>query len=49
MVDCFVEDPRFQRSGDRWLPHSPFPAQTEREELTLGKGLPVYRAIFQRI
>ncbi|MDA0266436.1 MAG: tRNA (guanosine(46)-N7)-methyltransferase TrmB [Cyanobacteria bacterium] len=48
MVDCFGEDPRFYRTSDRWLPESPFPAQTEREELTLGNGLPVYRAIFQR-
>ncbi|MGD1908695.1 MAG: tRNA (guanosine(46)-N7)-methyltransferase TrmB [Leptolyngbyaceae cyanobacterium] len=48
MVDCFAESPQFQRAGDRWLPESPFSAQTEREELTLGKGLPVYRAIFQR-
>jgi len=48
MCDRFAEHPQFQRTAPDWLPESPFPAQTDREQLTLGKGLPVYRAIFRR-
>ncbi len=46
MCDRFAAHPTFQRTQADWLPTSPFPAQTDREQLTLGKGLPVYRAIF---
>jgi tRNA (guanine-N7-)-methyltransferase len=46
MVERLAEHPQFQRQGDDWLPTSPFPAQTDRERVTLAQGLPVYRAIF---
>jgi tRNA (guanine-N7-)-methyltransferase len=49
MCDRFAESPAFYRTADDWLPESPFPAQTEREVMTLEKGLPVYRAIFLRL
>jgi tRNA (guanine-N7-)-methyltransferase len=48
MCDRFADQPAFARTSPHWLPDSPFPAQTEREQLTLGKGLPVFRAIFVR-
>ena len=48
MVDRLSENPNFSRQGQRWLPESPFLAQTDRERVTLEKGQPVYRAIFQR-
>ncbi len=48
MCDRLTENPHFQRQGDLWLPTSPFPAQTDRERVTLEQGLPVYRAIFTR-
>ncbi|MGF1460459.1 MAG: tRNA (guanosine(46)-N7)-methyltransferase TrmB [Leptolyngbyaceae cyanobacterium] len=46
MCDRFSENAMFRRSEAAWLKESPFPAQTDREILTLGKDLPVYRAIF---
>jgi tRNA (guanine-N7-)-methyltransferase len=46
MCDRFSEQSAFHRTDVNWLPDSPFPAQTDREALTLGKGLPVFRAIF---
>lgn len=48
MCDRFAEHAAFHRTHPEWLPESPFPAQTDREALTLGKGLPVFRAIFVR-
>ncbi|WP_035992464.1 tRNA (guanosine(46)-N7)-methyltransferase TrmB [Leptolyngbya sp. KIOST-1] len=48
MCDRLSEHPHFLPQGDRWLPASPFPAQTDRERVTLEQGLPVYRAIFTR-
>jgi tRNA (guanine-N7-)-methyltransferase len=48
MCDRLSENPNFQRTAPHWLPDSPFPAQTDREQVTLEKGLPVYRAIFER-
>ena len=48
MGDRFSEHPAFARLSPDWLPQSPFPAATERELLTLEKGLPVYRAVFRR-
>jgi tRNA (guanine-N7-)-methyltransferase len=48
MCDRFAEHSAFQRTDTLWLPESPFPAQTEREQITLEKGLPVYRAVFVR-
>lgn len=50
MVQQFACHPSFERlGGDRWLPESPFPVQTERENVTLEKGEPIFRALFQRI
>lgn len=49
MCDRLTADPHFARSSADWLPTSPFPAQTDREQVTLAKGLPVYRAIFNRL
>lgn len=46
MCDRFAEHDAFQRSQVDWLVASPLLAQTDRELLTLAKGLPVYRAIF---
>lgn len=46
MCDRCAENAAFQRTSPDWLADSPFPAQTDREILTLGKGLPVFRAIF---
>ena len=46
MCDRFAEHSAFRRSQVGWLTESPFPAQTDREQLTLAKELPVYRAIF---
>ncbi len=48
MCDRLAENPCFLRQGDTWLPTSPFPAQTDRERVTLEQGLPVHRAIFIR-
>jgi tRNA (guanine-N7-)-methyltransferase len=48
MCDRLTENVHFQRQTDLWLPTSPFPAQTDRERVTLEQGLPVYRAIFTR-
>lgn len=49
MVDHLTENPHFTRQSPPWLPQSPFLAQTDRERVTLEKGQPVYRSIFQRI
>jgi tRNA (guanine-N7-)-methyltransferase len=46
MVERLGEHPQLARTADHWLPESPFPAQTDRERVTLEQGLPVYRAIF---
>lgn len=48
MVEYLGEHPQFFRTVQDWLPKSPFPAQTDRERVTLDQGLPVYRAIFTR-
>ncbi|HEY9738250.1 MAG TPA: tRNA (guanosine(46)-N7)-methyltransferase TrmB [Trichocoleus sp.] len=48
MCDRFSEHSAFHRTSSEWLPDSPFPAQTDRERVTLEKGLPVYRAVFER-
>ncbi len=48
MCDRFSENAAFQRTEQDWLALSPFPAQTDREKLTLSKGLPVFRAIFTK-
>ena len=46
MCDRFSENTTFHRSQTDWLSDSPFPAQTDREQLTLEKEHAVYRAIF---
>ncbi|PSN12853.1 tRNA (guanosine(46)-N7)-methyltransferase TrmB [filamentous cyanobacterium CCP5] len=48
MGDRFSEHPAFVRTQEGWLAASPFPAQTERERVTLEKGQPVFRAQFIR-
>ncbi|HIK46670.1 MAG TPA: tRNA (guanosine(46)-N7)-methyltransferase TrmB [Leptolyngbyaceae cyanobacterium M65_K2018_010] len=48
MVQRLASQGQFQRQGQGWLAASPFPAQTDRERVTLAQGLPVYRAIFVR-
>ncbi|MEB3288738.1 MAG: tRNA (guanosine(46)-N7)-methyltransferase TrmB [Leptolyngbya sp.] len=48
MVERLGEHPHLARTAPDWLPESPFPAQTDRERVTLAQGLPVYRAVFTR-
>jgi tRNA (guanine-N7-)-methyltransferase len=48
MCDRMAEHSCFIRTSPQWLPISPFPTQTDRERVTLEKGLPVFRAIFVR-
>jgi tRNA (guanine-N7-)-methyltransferase len=37
-----------KQHAEDWLPESPFPIQTEREQMTLSQNKPVYRCCFQR-
>lgn len=48
MCDRITEHPAFQATTppQDWLPENPLPASTEREQLTLSEGLPVYRSLF---
>ncbi|MGB7084103.1 MAG: tRNA (guanosine(46)-N7)-methyltransferase TrmB [Phormidesmis sp.] len=48
MCDRFSENPAFSRTSPHWLTQSPFPAKTDREQVTEEKGLPVYRALYKR-
>jgi tRNA (guanine-N7-)-methyltransferase len=49
MRDRFQTHPAFiQQSEQPWLPTNPLPISTEREQFTLAKGEPVYRAFFVR-
>lgn len=48
MCDRFAEHPAFTRQHEQWLPENPLGISTEREDMTLEKGEPVYRAIFTR-
>lgn len=48
MCDRMAENSCFTRTSPHWLPTSPFPTQTDRERVTLEKGMPVFRAIFVR-
>jgi tRNA (guanine-N7-)-methyltransferase len=48
MCDRFTENPAFGREGTDWLKESPFPAKSDRERVTQGKGLPIYRAKYFR-
>jgi tRNA (guanine-N7-)-methyltransferase len=49
MCDRFAEHSAFVRQGNQWLAENPFPVPTEREQSTLAKGEPVYRAVFSKI
>jgi tRNA (guanine-N7-)-methyltransferase len=49
MCDRFHEHPAFARQGSElWLDKNPLPVPTEREQSTLDRGEPVYRAVFVR-
>lgn len=54
MVAAFAAHSQFERGGsgptssEGWLLENPLAAQTDREQLTLGQGKPVYRALFLR-
>jgi tRNA (guanine-N7-)-methyltransferase len=49
MCDRFQEHPAFIRQGSgQWLETNPLPVATEREQSTLLRGEPVYRALFIR-
>lgn len=49
MCDRVQAHPAFGRQNDgEWLPENPFPVPTEREQSTLLRGEPVYRALFLR-
>lgn len=48
MCDRFSEHPAFHRLQTEWLAENPLPVPTEREQSTLERGEPVYRAIFIR-
>ena len=49
MVRQFAMSPLFDASSSSMIEtESPFPVQTDREELTLGQNKPVYRALFSR-
>lgn len=60
MVQAFADNPQFQRSFEPpdpsppgtsgpWLAENPLPAMTDREQITLEQGKPVYRALFIKI
>lgn len=49
MGDRFQEHPAFQRQSPDWLPHNPLPVSTEREESTLSRNEPVFRALFVKV
>lgn len=46
MCERFQAQPMFTRQGTEWLSMNPLPVPTEREQSTLSRGLPVYRAVF---
>ncbi|MBE9144326.1 tRNA (guanosine(46)-N7)-methyltransferase TrmB [Planktothrix mougeotii] len=46
MCDRFSENGAFHRTQNDWLAENPLPVPTEREQSTLEKGEPVYRALF---
>ncbi|MBW4468739.1 MAG: tRNA (guanosine(46)-N7)-methyltransferase TrmB [Pegethrix bostrychoides GSE-TBD4-15B] len=47
MRERFLACPRFVPQGS-WLESNPLPVPTEREQSTLSRGEPVYRAVFLR-
>ncbi|MEY3328080.1 MAG: hypothetical protein RLZZ115_961 [Cyanobacteriota bacterium] len=46
MCDRFSEHPAFHRTQNDWLTENPLPLSTEREQSTLERNEPVYRALF---
>jgi tRNA (guanine-N7-)-methyltransferase len=46
MCDRFRDHPAFVPQGTDWLSTNPLPVPTEREQSTLARGEPVYRAVF---
>jgi tRNA (guanine-N7-)-methyltransferase len=48
MCDRFSENPAFERTQSDWLEPNPLGVPTEREVSTLGRGLPVHRAMWVR-
>ncbi|MEM7770847.1 MAG: tRNA (guanosine(46)-N7)-methyltransferase TrmB [Cyanobacteria bacterium P01_E01_bin.6] len=48
MCRQFQENASFARTTEHWLAENPTGVSTEREEMTLEKGAPVYRAMFVR-
>ena len=51
MRECFAEDARVQDAcaPGEWMAENPLGVPTERENLTLGKGDPVYRTVFRLV
>lgn len=49
MVDRLTTGVAFSQDPPGWLDRSLFPAQTDRERVTLAQGLPVYRARFVKV
>jgi tRNA (guanine-N7-)-methyltransferase len=49
MCDRFSENPAFTRTQSDWLEPNPLGVPTEREVSTLGRGLPVHRAVWVRL
>lgn len=45
MCERFEAHPLFDRQTEGWLQTNPLPVATEREQSTLAKGEPVYRAV----
>jgi tRNA (guanine-N7-)-methyltransferase len=46
MCQRFEAQPIFTRKQPEWLADNPLPVPTEREQSTLSRGQPVYRAVF---
>ncbi|MEB3211073.1 MAG: tRNA (guanosine(46)-N7)-methyltransferase TrmB [Leptolyngbyaceae bacterium] len=46
MCQQFSAHEAFSRTDNHWLAENPIGVSTEREDMTLEKGLPVYRAMF---
>lgn len=49
MCERFEAHPGFAKQGEGWLEANPLPVSTEREQSTLTKGEPVYRAMFIKL
>jgi tRNA (guanine-N7-)-methyltransferase len=49
MCERFQTQPIFRRKEPEWLAENPLPVPTEREQSTLSRGQPVYRAVFVKV